>query len=51
MAETLKWTLDVEFLMACNCDWGCPCGFQAPPTYGKCEARPGLSHRRRPVWR
>ena len=37
MAETLKWTLNVEFLMACNCDWGCPCGFQAPPTYGTCE--------------
>ena len=38
MDKPQKWTLDVEFLMACNCDWGCPCGFQAPPTYGKCEA-------------
>ncbi len=21
----------------CNCDWGCPCNFQAPPTYGFCD--------------
>ncbi len=24
--------------MACNCNWGCPCSFDAPPTTGKCEA-------------
>jgi hypothetical protein len=24
-------------LIACNCDWGCPCNFNAPPTKGKCE--------------
>ena len=22
----------------CNCDWGCPCQFGAPTTYGHCEA-------------
>ena len=22
---------------ACNCDWGCPCNFEAPPTYGFCD--------------
>jgi hypothetical protein len=22
---------------ACNCDWGCPCNFDAPPTYGGCD--------------
>ncbi len=22
----------------CNCDWGCPCQFNAPTTYGNCEA-------------
>jgi hypothetical protein len=21
----------------CNCDWGCPCNFDADPTYGHCE--------------
>lgn len=26
-----------EILGACNCDWGCPCNFDAPPTYGHCE--------------
>ncbi len=24
-------------LTACNCDYGCPCNFNAPPTQGKCE--------------
>lgn len=24
-------------LGACNCDWGCPCSFQSPPTYGNCD--------------
>src|SRR5213078_4795099 len=32
-----QWKLKVEQLMACNCNWGCPCSFNAPPTYGKCE--------------
>jgi hypothetical protein len=21
----------------CNCDWGCPCNFDAPPSYGYCD--------------
>ena len=21
----------------CNCDWGCPCNFDAPPTFGHCD--------------
>jgi Protein of unknown function (DUF1326) len=24
-------------LVACNCDYGCPCNFNALPTQGKCE--------------
>lgn len=24
--------------MACNCNYGCPCSFEAPPTFGSCEA-------------
>jgi len=24
-------------LVACNCDYGCPCNFNAPPSHGKCE--------------
>jgi len=31
------WHLAGKVLVACNCDWGCPCNFNAPPTTGKCE--------------
>ncbi len=24
-------------LVACNCEYGCPCNFNAPPSHGKCE--------------
>jgi hypothetical protein len=26
-----------EVLIACNCDWGCPCNFNALPSKGFCE--------------
>ena len=32
-----KWNLEADFLQACNCDYGCPCEFSAPPTRGFCE--------------
>jgi hypothetical protein len=32
-----KWNLKGQVLVACNCDWGCPCNFNALPTQGKCE--------------
>ena len=35
MAE--NWRLTGTVLVACNCDWGCPCNFNARPTTGKCE--------------
>jgi hypothetical protein len=31
------WKLKGTLLIACNCDWGCPCNFNALPTTGKCE--------------
>ncbi len=35
---TDQWMLrGVEF-NNCNCDWGCPCQFNAPSTHGFCEA-------------
>ncbi|OLS17093.1 MAG: hypothetical protein HeimC2_36930 [Candidatus Heimdallarchaeota archaeon LC_2] len=37
MTEVENWELDVDMLTACNCNYGCPCTFQAPPTYGTCE--------------
>jgi hypothetical protein len=32
-----RWRLSGQVLVACNCDWGCPCNFNALPTHGKCE--------------
>ena len=37
MSEKTKWSLEADFLQACNCDYGCPCEFSAPPTKGFCE--------------
>jgi hypothetical protein len=31
------WNLKGTVVVACNCDYGCPCNFNAPPTKGKCE--------------
>ena len=31
------WTLSGKVLVTCNCDWGCPCNFNARPTHGHCE--------------
>ena len=32
-----SWTLNGTVLIACNCDYGCPCNFNARPSRGKCE--------------
>ena len=32
-----SWTMNGTVLIACNCDYGCPCNFNALPTAGKCE--------------
>jgi len=37
MSAKTKWSLEAEFIQACNCDYGCPCEFSAPPTMGFCE--------------
>jgi hypothetical protein len=31
------WKVKGTVLVACNCDYGCPCNFNAPPTTGDCE--------------
>ena len=36
-----KWHLVGEEVVLCNCAWGCPCTFNALPTYGNCEG-PGI---------
>lgn len=35
--EVTKWMLKGKVVIACNCDYGCPCNFNAPPTSGDCE--------------
>ena len=32
-----SWSLEADYLQACNCDYGCPCEFSAPPTTGNCD--------------
>lgn len=32
-----KWFFEADYLQSCNCDYGCPCEFSAPPTMGFCE--------------
>ena len=31
------WRLSGDVLIACNCDYGCPCNFNARPSRGHCE--------------
>ena len=33
----MDWDLKGTVVIACNCDYGCPCNFNALPTQGKCE--------------
>lgn len=37
MAAAELWHLSGTVFIACNCDYGCPCNFNAPPTTGVCE--------------
>ena len=39
---TTKWKYQAEMINACNCDWGCPCNFNAKPTNGSCDGTWGL---------
>ena len=31
-----SWRFEADYFTACNCDWGCPCNFNARPTEGRC---------------
>jgi hypothetical protein len=37
MAGAVKWSMEADYLQACNCEFGCPCEFEAPPSHGFCE--------------
>lgn len=32
-----KWAIKGDVISACNCEWGCPCNFNAPPSHGGCD--------------
>jgi hypothetical protein len=36
-STALKWTIKGQVVIACNCDYGCPCNVNGRPTTGKCE--------------
>jgi hypothetical protein len=36
------WRLEGEWMKNCNCAFGCPCDFNAPPTHGSCKGMVGM---------
>jgi hypothetical protein len=42
----IPWELQADELSSCNCAYGCPCQFNALPTYGDCAALVGLQIKR-----
>lgn len=35
---SIDWSIRGPAIVSCNCDWGCPCQFNALPTNGDCRA-------------
>ena len=33
----VRWEFEADYYGNCNCDWGCPCNFNARPTQGNCH--------------
>lgn len=44
-AASTSWRITGEEVGSCNCDWGCPCQFNANPTHGNCHAVIGVQIR------
>ena len=38
----IPWEIQAVEFASCNCAYGCPCQFNALPTYGNCEAAVGM---------
>ena len=45
MSTPTPWHLAGDEVNGCNCDWGCPCQFNALPTHGYCQALLGFAVR------
>src|SRR5712691_355368 len=41
-----QWHIQGEEVSSCNCDWGCPCQFNAVPTHGGCDGIAGFRIRK-----
>ena len=37
-----EWRLNGDWIKNCNCAFGCPCDFNAPPTHGDCKGLVGM---------
>ena len=37
MTVSVEWELEATEFGNCNCSYGCPCQFDAPPTHGNCR--------------
>jgi len=37
LSKPSKWSYKADLIVACNCDWGCPCNFNQKPTKGFCD--------------
>jgi len=42
----INWNLSGPEFSSCNCNYGCPCQFNALPTYGNCEAAVSMKIRK-----
>lgn len=38
----IQWEIKGPSFGTCNCDWGCPCQFNRPPTHGHCRGMNGM---------
>jgi hypothetical protein len=41
----IPWEIRADEFVSCNCAYGCPCQFNAPPTNGNCQAAAGFKIR------
>jgi hypothetical protein len=38
-ADSTDWALEGDIVIACNCDYGCPCNFNGAPSTGNCDGQ------------